>query len=212
MSITHHPFWDAKRYATDLAYRAQVGAQYLERAAFNQPCNLIVGAEGKGFPGYTITDKEYLDITDTCSWDRYFRSQTVDSVLAEHVFEHLTDGEIIAALELMYIFLVTQGKITISVPDGFHPDPDYIEQVVPGGTGPGADDHKQLFNIHSLRNRLENAGFLVIPIEYWDNQGVFHRNPDCPERKVLRRTFDKDLRNRTGEVGYTSLILQGVKA
>jgi len=40
--------------------------------------------------------------------------------------------------------------LRVAVPDGFHPNPGYIERVKPGGTGPGAGDHKILYTYRTL--------------------------------------------------------------
>ena len=42
--------------------------------------------------------------------------------------------------------MIPGGNFRIAVPDGFHTDPSYIENVKPGGTGEGSEDHKNLFN------------------------------------------------------------------
>lgn len=207
----HYPDWNAARYATDEGYRSIEGARYLKRAAFNDPCRVIIGAEGKGFPGWVVTDKAFLEVTDEKSWREYFVPGVIHSVLAEHVFEHLTEPACRAAFRNIHKFLVQGGDFLVSVPDGYHPNQGYLNQVRPGGTGEGANYHKMLWRMPELRCVLEDSGFVVHPIEYWSKGASFHRVSECPHREHLRRTFCKDHRNREGVVAYTSLILRAIK-
>jgi len=213
---TYYPDWDASLYATDLEYRKRVGEEYLKRAAFNDPCHLILGAEGKCFPYWTVTDKEFFDVTCREDWEKYFKPSVVHAVMAEHVFEHIEPDECALAFSLIYEYLRPSGYFLISVPDAFHPSPEYAEQVGVGGTGPGAEDHKVFWDIHTLRRYLEEASFRVTPLEYWDyavgtNNALFHSAPEKGMLKNLLRTFATDPRNRHGSIAYTSLILLATK-
>ena len=60
--------------------------------------------------------------------------------------EHLTDSELELMVQNFYRYSNQNVNIRIAVPDGFHKDKNYINTVKPGGTGEGADDHKNLFN------------------------------------------------------------------
>jgi predicted SAM-dependent methyltransferase len=58
---------------------------------------------------------------------------------------------------------------------------------------------------------LEDVGFRVHLLEYWDEEGQFHFedwNDDCGHIKRSRR-YDK--RNQMGKLNYTSLIVDAVK-
>jgi predicted SAM-dependent methyltransferase len=101
--------------------------------------------------------------------------------------------------------------LRIAVPDGFHPDPDYIEYVRPGGTGAGADDHKVLYNYKLLSEQLRRAGFEVTLLEYWDENGDFHFRPWSSRDGYISRSRDHDERNQNGTLAYTSLIVDAIK-
>lgn len=204
---------DREHYVNDPEYRRIWGVGYLTTAAFNDPQKLIVGANGRAPDGWVMSDSEYLDITKKEDWERFYRDGVIDEILAEHVIEHLTQPQALAAFGCFYRFLKPGGHVTISVPDGGHPDQRYINAVKPGGTGHEAEDHKMLWSLHTLRVDLEAARFRVVPIEYWQNPGgIFHRAAKCGARKHLTRTWDNDPRAKTfNEVRYTSLIVQAFK-
>ncbi len=97
------------------------------------------------------------------------------------------------------------------MPDGNHPDPEYIAYVKVGGSGAGADDHKVLYTHAGARALFERAGFEVRLLEYFDDAGVFHFNEWAPEDGMIHRSKRFDKRNRRGKLGYTSIVLDAVK-
>jgi predicted SAM-dependent methyltransferase len=127
------------------------------------------------------------------------------------VWEHLTPEAARTGAENCFEFLKPGGRLRIAVPDGFHPDPSYIEWVRPGGTGPGCDDHYHLFHHRSLSEILRNAGFEVQLLEYWDEKGRFHQSDWSREDGPIRRCAKDDPRNADGKLNYTSLIIDAIK-
>lgn len=99
----------------------------------------------------------------------------------------------------------------MAVPDGLHPDPDYIEQVRVGGSGSGADDHKVLYTHETFSEVFEKAGFRVHLYEYFDRTGEFHLNDWRPEDGMIRRSRTFDRRNADGQPHYTSIVLDAFK-
>ncbi len=172
---------------------------------------IILGAGGTSYPGWISTDYPTLDVTDEKSWHRLFQALKIDALLAEHVFEHLTDNQIVAAFANAYRFLKIGGYIRIAVPDGYHPDTEYIEMVKPGGKGPGSKDHKQLFNYQTLSDQLEKAGFVVRLLEWFDEQGTFNFQEWKRQDGFISRSSRYDERNTKIPLSYTSLILDAHK-
>ena len=123
------------------------------------------------------------------------------------MLEHLTKNE----LELMILnfqkYSTNEINIRIAVPDGFHKDREYIDKVKPGGTGEGAEDHKNLFNYKSLAGLFEAQNFKAILVEYWDEGGNFHAGYSNDENGYVLRSFINDSRNSDGIPHYTSLIV-----
>ena len=99
----------------------------------------------------------------------------------------------------------------IAVPDAFHPDSQYIDYVRPGGAGPGAEDHKIFYEYKILREILEETGFKVDLLEYWDEKGVFHFRKWNSENGHICRSKRYDHRNKGGALRFTSLIVDAVK-
>lgn len=80
-----------------------------------------------------------------------------------------------------------------------------------GGTGPGADNHRCLYDHSSLAGILQRAGFHVRLLEWFDESGVFHASTWNPEDGQVLRSASFDPRNAGGELRYTSLIIDAVK-
>jgi predicted SAM-dependent methyltransferase len=185
---------------------------FAEKNVYFQHANkIIIGSAGISRPGWLATDKDTLDIVDRKSFLRYWEPGSIDTFMAEHVWEHLTEEEAIHANANCYEFLRPGGRLRIAVPDGFHPNPVYIDYVRPGGTGAGADDHKVLYNYQSLNEQLEKQGFSVNLLEYWDELGQFHFKEWTSEDGHIVRSKRYDPRNQDGSLTYTSLIVDAVK-
>jgi predicted SAM-dependent methyltransferase len=176
------------------------------------PLRIVVGAGGLFDPGWIATDVDVLDILHDAHWRRLFRESSIDAILAEHVWEHLTAEQGLLAAQHCYRFLRPGGYLRAAVPDGFHPDPAYIEWVHPGGSGAGADDHKLLYTYETFQRLFESAGFQVELLEYFDSAGQFHEVEWDPALGRIDRSKRFDERNKDGRLAYTSVILNARKA
>jgi hypothetical protein len=70
----------------------------LRRRRFRQrlkvsPLKLVIGASGIYQPGWVPSDIRYLNLLNNDHWTAYFDEGSIDAMLAEHVWEHLTIGE-----------------------------------------------------------------------------------------------------------------------
>ena len=171
---------------------------------------IIIGSAHIPVSGWLITDKDTLDITKRESFAKYWRPNTRALFLAEHVWEHLTLEESAEAIKNCFEFLRCGGRLRIAVPDGYHPDSEYIEYVRPNGTGSGAEDHKLLYTYKLLSSLMQEAGFQVELLEYWDEQGVFHFQEWSSNDGHVIRSKRYDIRNKE-KLTYTSLIIDGIK-
>jgi len=88
--------------------------------------------------------------------------------LAEHVWEAFDIEESLVAARNCFRFLKPGGYLRVAVPDGNHPNPLYIADVRPGGSGSGAEDHKFLYTHSTLSTVFESAGLKVNLLEYFD--------------------------------------------
>ncbi len=172
---------------------------------------LIVGSGGTYYSGWVPTDKDFLDITSEKDWLKILFAGKLKAVLMEHVFEHFTEEESKKVLKNIFQNLRKEGYLRIAVPDGFHPDINYINHVKPGGVGSGADDHKFLYTYKTLTCLLESAGFRCNLLEYWDEKSEFHHNNWSVNNGMITRSFKFDNRNKNGKPNYTSLIIDAYK-
>lgn len=175
------------------------------------PLRVVLGAGGLYQEGWIPTDIEQLNILREQDWQALFKPNSIDVLLAEHVWEHLTPEEGRIGLEHCFQYLKPAGYFRIAVPDGNHPDPEYIEYVKPGGSGAGADDHKVLYTIESLSRAVESVGFKVHPLEYFDSEGNFHFEAWELESGMIHRSSRYDRRNADGVLRMTSIIIDAIK-
>jgi len=171
---------------------------------------IIIGAHTTDYKDWLPTNIENLNLLEIASFDNLFGDKKANRFLAEHVFEHITYDDAIIALKNCNKYLKKGGVVRIAVPDGFHPNPDYINMVKPGGHGEGAHDHKLLYDYKTLSKAFEESGYRVNLLEYYDENGQFHFNEwDSKDGHVIRsKRYDKRFNE---PLGYSSLIVEGIK-
>jgi predicted SAM-dependent methyltransferase len=172
---------------------------------------VIIGAGATALVGWVATEYPLVDITDLNSLMRWFQIGSVQAFLAEHVWEHLAPDLALAAAINCYQLLVPGGHLRVAVPDGFHPDPKYLDHVKPGGTGSGSEDHQVLYTYRTLVELLEAAGFDVCLLEWFDEEGQFHFREWDPNDGFVCRSTRYDERNAHDPTAYTSIIADAVK-
>jgi predicted SAM-dependent methyltransferase len=187
--------------------RKRIRQQILNQRSQQQPIRLVVGSFNTQFDGWISTDIPYLDAVNAAHWKYLFPPASIDRILAEHVFEHLTVEQLETFLRLARPYLAPHAQIRLAVPDGYHPSPDYIAYVRPGGTGSGAEDHKVLYNCDLMTQAVENAHCEYRLVEYFDRQGNFHQVEWSPEDGMVMRSADHDRRNAVKPLSFTSLIV-----
>lgn len=199
--VRRMPFYPRLRREYDVgALRRRV------RAA--RPLNVVIGGGATLYEGWIHTDVNVLDVTRPRDWEALFEPDSIDRILSEHVFEHLSEEEGRAAFAQCYRFIRPGGLLRIGVPDGYRRDPDYVAEV-----SPPRDGHKTLYTVDTLAAALEAAGFRAEPLEFFDADDRFHcRAWDEAEGMVARSArFNRDEPFRRGEVCFTSLIVDARK-
>jgi predicted SAM-dependent methyltransferase len=172
---------------------------------------IIVGACDDRYEGWIATNKAVLDLLREADWAYLFQSKLIDAILAEHVWEHLDGRAALVAAQNCFTYLKPGGYIRVAVPDGLHPDEDYIDRVKPGGWGEGSDDHHVLYTYRTLEAVFALVGFETRWLEYFDERGTFHYQEWSPADGMIMRSSRYDNRNRTRELAYTSIILDARK-
>ena len=223
-------------------YYRTYGQYRLEKMlAAAQRKRVVIGAWSRFDEGWIPTQRDFLDLTKPKDWERFFAPDSVEAMLAEHVWEHLTPAEGLAAARTCYRYLRPGGYLRVAVPDGLHPDPDYIETVKAGAHEPepgesladqsspaavldgNAANHKALYTHRSLKELFEAAGFRVTVYEYFDEAGLFHSEEWNRDLGTIWRSKRFDPRNKAGKLAsvypgtlgdylsYSSIILDAVK-
>ena len=185
--------------------------------ARGDPLKIIVGAAETWQEGWYSTNEDWHDITKAEDWRAVFEGKRIIThVLAEHVFEHLTRDECRIALAHIGGHMKKGGRIRIAVPDGYHPDSDYLRHVGIDGIGDDAADHKQLLNVDTLGELLIDAGFQPCHIEGYDSLGRLVYKTYSIEDGFVYRSRANATPNSASRWEFvdadTSLIVDGIKA
>lgn len=164
----------------------------------NGMTKVILGAGSQQAEGWLSTDIEHLDLVAAPAWHRMFLPSSVDRMLAEHVFEHLSLPELQQALRHVHSYLKPGGRLRLAVPDAFHPSRYYYNLVKPGGWETPLE-HK-LFLDHEMLTRIgTDTGLQVHLLEYFDGVGVFHAvdfdESDGAIRRCARNNIGLDTAN-----------------
>lgn len=187
------------------------------------PSKVIIGAGSTFQRGWLSLQQSDLDIRDPRSWRKRFLPDSLDSILSEHVLEHLDLNDADSTAANIWDFLKCEGRWRIAVPDGFHPHPNYLNWVAPNSRGerflkmfrhPSEPDHKLLWNYQTLVSFLSSHGFNVILLEYFDRRGVFHRsNWSEADGRIWRRAGSgwSNFLSNIVDAPYTSLIADAIK-
>ncbi|MDF3056915.1 MAG: hypothetical protein K0R17_1130 [Rariglobus sp.] len=195
-------------------YRRVRGSHELKNALLKSEARkrIVLGAAGVCDTDWIPSDIEYLDMLKQSDWDRFFTPGSIDAMLAEHVWEHLTSDQGAIAAANCFKYLRPGGYLRVAVPDGLHPSPIYREWVRVGGSGPGADDHKILHTYRTFSALFEQAGFQCKLLEYFDENGNFHECEWSLADGRIVRSKHLDERNHNGALNYTSIILDASKS
>jgi predicted SAM-dependent methyltransferase len=172
---------------------------------------IIVGAGNTEYKNWISTDYPIVDVVKSDTLAHYFKPSSIDALLSEHVWEHLSEQDAFIALVNCFNLLKPGGYFRIAVPDGFHSDMEYIDLVKPGGAGAGSDDHKVLYDFKTMSELLSKAGFEVKLLEWFDEDGQFHFNHWSEDDGYITRSTRFDRRNNINPTRYTSLIIDAIK-
>lgn len=175
---------------------------------------LILGAGRTVFTGWVSTQQEELDVLRRGDFLKYSMEGSLDALLAEHVWEHMTLEEGKEAARNCFAFLKPGGYIRCAVPDANFRNEWYQNMVQVGGPGPvdhPAFSHKIVYDYRTLQSVFEEAGFQVELLEYCDDSGDFHYCYWNEEDGNIGRSFRFDTRNSPEKLGMVSIILDAKK-
>lgn len=176
---------------------------------------VVIGAgEYNNNLGWLQTQETELNLLKRTDWEKKFSPDSLEVILAEHVWEHLTYDEGVEAAKICFAFLKPGGYVRCAVPDGFFPDEEYQAGVQVGGPGPEdhpAASHKIVHNYKTMTSMFEEAGFHVSLLEYCDENGQFHSHDWDEKQGFIYRSKRFDHRNENGQLGFVSLIVDAKK-
>jgi predicted SAM-dependent methyltransferase len=186
--------------------RRTLRGQGLRRQLKATPRRIVIGSSGVFEDGWVATDAYELNLLDRDTWSRYLEPASVDVLLAEHVWEHLTLDEGRIGARLCHSYLRPGGYIRVAVPDGLHPDPEYRAYIgIDGAAGGGVGGHKVVYTYRLLQEVFEGAGFSTTLLEYHDEAGKLHLRDWNPRDGKIHRSSKYD------SGGAVSIVLDATK-
>ena len=181
----------------------------LEEKKKNNELKIIIGASGTNQNDWISTERETFDMLKPEKWLSVIEKHSIKYILAEHVFEHLTIEEGKKSIETCLTFLKEGGNLRIAVPDAFHPSKQYREYSKPGGSGPGALDHKEFYDYKKISKIISSFNDFVDVtfLEYYDKNGKLNTQNIDEEKGIIERTINNQrILPGTDDI-YSSLIL-----
>lgn len=159
-----------------------------------------INAGRRHLNGWLNTSSKKLDISKEESWlANNIQKKSLHRILAEHVVNNLDENNIDAVLKNFRQFLAADGVLRIAVPDGYHPNRDYINKI--------HKHNKIIYNYKDLTDLLSKYGFVADLLEYFDENGEFHFKDWSKEDGPIKRSSRYDKRNKKEKLSYTSLII-----
>jgi predicted SAM-dependent methyltransferase len=175
---------------------------------------VILGAGKSKLEGWISTQEDELNILLESDWLKAYKYESMDALLAEHVWEHLTLEEGIIAAKNCYKFLKPGGYLRCAVPDSNFDNEWYQNMVQVGGPGPidhPASGHKIVYNYKQFVEVFKKAGFKVDLLEYCDENNKFHYTYWNEEDGKIGRSYRFDTRNTEKRLKMVSLIIDAKK-
>lgn len=173
---------------------------------------LNIGAGGTKYPGWISVEKEQLDITKTEDFIKLFKPGTISNLLAEHVVEHIERHEFEKFLSSIKPFLDDEASIRIAVPDSMHPSSYVRELTMPSGLEPGAEDHRYFYSIYDMQKIAYKTGYQIIPLEYFDKNGIFYSVEDDWERGYISRSSQNYKGRFTNDIKEMEKMIDSIPA
>ena len=177
----------------------------------NKPLRIVIGSSGIYQKNWAASEIDFLDLLKESNWKSFFKETSIDTILAEHVWEHLTKKEGLLAAKICYLYLKDGGYLRVAVPDGLFPSKEYTDNVKPGGKGSKIHQHKMLYTYKTFKKIFEPVGFEVKLLEYFDEKKKFHFKKWNTEEGMITRSSRFDKRNSPSKLSYTSIILDAYK-
>ena len=175
---------------------------------------VIIGAGATEYDGWKATQEDELDVLSVESFEAIFDEGSIEAMLAEHVWEHMSVEEGKLAAKNCYRYLKPGGYIRCAVPD-INFDNEWYQNMVQIG-GPGPEDHpayghKVVYDYKSFVEVFEQAGFKVNLLEYCDENHEFHYKYWNVADGKIGRSLRYDTRNSEEKLGMVSLIIDAHK-
>ena len=175
---------------------------------------IILGAGKTKFEGWISTQESELNLLNRADFERRFKENSIEAMLSEHVWEHMTKEEGIIGAKNCYDFLKEGGYIRVAVPDKNFRNEWYQNMVKVGGPGPiehPSYTHKIVYDYLTIEEVFKTAGFCVELLEYCDEKGNFHYKYWNEEDGKIGRSFRFDTRNSKENLGMVSIIIDAKK-
>ena len=175
---------------------------------------VIVGAGNSSYNGWISTQENELNLLDKNSFKNKFDEQSIDAILAEHVWEHMTEEEGLIAAKHCFEYIKPGGYIRCAVPDVNFKNEWYQNMVQVGGPGPidhPAYTHKIVYDYKKFKQIFEKVGFIVELLEYCDDNGIFHYTYWNETDGKIGRSYRYDTRNKINELKMVSIIIDAKK-
>ena len=175
---------------------------------------IIIGAGKTTIDGWVSTQETDLNVLFRSDFERITQNGKISTMLAEHVWEHMTKEEGIIAAKNCFDYLECGGYLRVAVPDLNFKNEWYQNMIKIGGNGDPihpAYTHKIVYDYILIKEVFERADFIVDLLEYCDAEGNFHYKYWNEADGKIGRSFRFDTRNSINSLGMVSIIIDAKK-
>ncbi len=175
---------------------------------------IIIGAGKTRQGGWAALQEDELDLLNRKSFESFFGEKRAEAMMAEHVWEHMTEEEGVIAAKNCFDYLKDGGYLRVAVPDANFRNDEYQNMVQVGGPGPKdhpAYSHRIVYDYKVFVSIFKRAGFEVELLEWCDEQGDFHYQYWNEQDGKIGRSYRFDTRNDGEKLGMVSIIVDAKK-
>ena len=142
-----------------------------------------------------------------------FKENFYEHIFSEHFFEHLFVDEAMSLFEECYRILKDKGVMRLVVPDAdLRPVPEKVGFPGEQYSWDNPRKHKTRWSIYSLKPLLEQSGFIVVPLKYYDNKSLLNNNLKDLPLEIHKNLLDLNILSETKHIRRkNSLIVDAIK-
>lgn len=162
--------------------KMNVRQRIIHNLKLKKESNLILGSghsfgyNDQSFPDFISTDQDELDLINRFEISQYIPKESITTILANHVLEHIYPEEIVSVFINIHFMQKNNGTLIFCVPDINSYSSQYYNSKDEAIIFQPKASHYILYSYESLDNILHKIGYKTYPIYYHVNNREIYGN------------------------------------